>query len=123
MEATARLWKIGKIKETCEPMIANKFIRTEYIEVKENLCCGIHHRATANDGNKSIVLDLKMYLEAEDPRDAVKITGDPSINAVLHGGVHGDRATVAALVNAAQTVLRAQPGLLLMTDIPVPRVG
>src|SRR5256885_9932772 len=42
--------------------------------------------------------DLKMYLGAEDPRDAVKITGDPPINAVLHGGVHGYRATVASLV-------------------------
>ena len=116
-------WKIGKINETCEPMIAKKFIRTEYIEVKENLCCGIHHRAEAKDGAKTIVLDLKMYLEAEDPRDAVRIIGDPPINAVLHGGVHGDRATVAALVNGAPNVLRAPAGLLLMTDIAVPRVS
>jgi 4-hydroxy-tetrahydrodipicolinate reductase len=116
-------WKIGKINETCEPVVAKKFIRTEYIEVKEDLCCGIHHRAEATDGTKSLVLDLKMYLEAQDPRDAVKITGDPSINAVLHGGVHGDRATVAALVNAVPNILKAPAGLLLMTDIPVPRVS
>ena len=32
----------------------------------------------------------------------------------------GDAATVASLVNAAPRVLKAPPGLLLMTDIGVP---
>jgi 4-hydroxy-tetrahydrodipicolinate reductase len=116
-------WKIGKIDETCEPMIAPKNIKTQFLEVSKGLCCGIHHRGEAKAGDKTLVLDLKMYLDAKDPRDAVKVIGDPPINAVLHGGVHGDRATVAALVNAIPNVLRAQPGLLLMTDIAVPRVG
>ncbi len=121
--AHALNWKIGPINETCEPMIAKKYIRTEYVEVKESFCCGIHHRAEASDGARSLALDLKMYLEAEEPRDAVRIIGDPPINAILHGGVHGDRATVASLVNAAPGVLKAPTGLLLMTDIPVPRVS
>lgn len=116
-------WKIGKIKETCEPMIAPRTIKTQFLEVPKGLCCGIHHRAEASDGKKKLVLDLKMYLDAENPRDAVKITGDPEINAILHGGVHGDRATVAALVNAVPVILKAPAGLLLVTDVPVPRVG
>jgi len=116
-------WKIGAINETCEPMIAPKKIKTAFLEVPKGLCCGIHHRAEASDSQKILTLDLKMYLDAKDPRDAVKITGDPAINAILHGGVHGDRATVAALVNAVPVVLKAPAGLLLMTDIPVPRVG
>ncbi|MGZ4972597.1 MAG: NAD(P)H-dependent amine dehydrogenase family protein [Limisphaerales bacterium] len=116
-------WKIGKITETCEPMIAPKNIKTQFLEVPKGLTCGIHHRAEAKAGKHKLTLDLKMYLDAEDPRDAVNIIGDPPIDAVLRGGVHGDRATVAALVNAVPTVLRAQPGLLLMTDVPVPRAG
>ena len=36
------------------------------------------------------------------------------------GGVAGDQATVAALVNAVPRVRKANPGLLLMTDIAVP---
>ncbi|MEO6035597.1 MAG: dihydrodipicolinate reductase [Verrucomicrobiota bacterium] len=117
-------WKIGEIKETCEPMIAASDIKTEFLEVKKGLTCGIHHRAeAATNGQINLTLDLKMYLEAENPRDAVKIFGDPPIDAVLQGGVHGDRATVAALVNAVPTLLKANPGLLLMTDIAVPRVS
>jgi hypothetical protein len=117
-------WKIDKTKETCEPMIAPHDIKTEFLEVKRGLTCGIHHRAEAKvDGKTKLTLDLKMYLDAEDPRDAVKVYGDPPIDAVLRGGVHGDRATVAALVNAVPTVLKASPGLLLMTDIAVPRAS
>jgi 4-hydroxy-tetrahydrodipicolinate reductase len=46
--------------------------------------------------------------------------GEPSLNLVLDGGVAGDAATVASLVNAAPRILKAPPGLLLMTDIGVP---
>jgi hypothetical protein len=37
--------------------------------------------------------------------------------------VAGDQATVAALVNTAPRLLEAPPGLWLMTDLPVPRIG
>lgn len=115
-------WKMGDIKETCEPIIAQRDIRTEFLEVKKGLTCGIHHRAEGGPNN-ALVLDLKMYLDAENPHDAVRITGDPPVEAVLPGGIHGDRATVAALVNAVPRILQASPGLLLITDIPVPRVS
>lgn len=38
----------------------------------------------------------------------------------LESGVAGDAATIASLVNAAPRILKARPGLLLMTDIGVP---
>jgi hypothetical protein len=117
-------WKIGRISEVCEPILAERDIQTEFLAVKQGQTRGIHHRAVAAapEGRK-LVLDLKMYLEAENPRDEVRVTGDPSIHAVLQGGVHGDRATVAALVNTAARVLKSPAGLLLMTDISVPRVS
>jgi 4-hydroxy-tetrahydrodipicolinate reductase len=118
--AHALKWKLGRIRETCEPVIAARDIQTEFLKVPKGLTCGIHHRAEAAAGPRHLTLDLKMYLDAAEPRDAVKIFGDPPIDAVLHGGVHGDRATVAALVNAAPKVLAAKPGLLLMTDIALP---
>ncbi len=117
-------WQIGEIHETCEPMIAPHDITTEFLSVPKGLTCGIHHRAEAATADgKAIVLDLKMYLDAEDPRDEVRVTGDPPIHAVLKGGVHGDRATVAALVNTAARILDAAPGLRLMTDLSAPRVS
>jgi 2,4-diaminopentanoate dehydrogenase len=64
-----------------------------------------------------------MCLEAKNPHDAVQIEGEPPLNVVIHGGVAGDPATVAALVNTAPRLLQAPPGLLLMTDLPVPRIA
>ena len=117
-------WEIGAIRETCEPMIAPKDITTEYLEVPKGVTCGIHHRAEAEGGDgKALVLDLKMYLDAEEPRDEVRVVGDPPVHAVLHGGIHGDRATVAALVNTAARILDAAPGLRLMTDLSAARVS
>ncbi len=61
-----------------------------------------------------------MYLDAEDPKDVVRIEGDPSLSMQILGGVEGDRATVAALVNAVPRLLDAPAGLRLMTELPVP---
>jgi hypothetical protein len=63
---------------------------------------------------------LKMYLDAPNPHDAIQIEGDPSLNVVVNGGVAGDHATVAALVNTARRILKAPPGLLLMSDLSLP---
>jgi 4-hydroxy-tetrahydrodipicolinate reductase len=60
-----------------------------------------------------------MYLGAEDPHDEVEIEGSPTIRLVIPGGVAGDAATVAALVNTAPRLLRAAPGLRLLTELPV----
>ena len=57
------------------------------------------------------------------PHDAIQIEGEPPLDVRINGGVAGDQATVAALVNTAARLLHAAPGLLLMTDLPVPRIG
>jgi 2,4-diaminopentanoate dehydrogenase len=117
-------WKFDETSETCEPMIADHDIKTNFFEVKKGLTCGLHQRAIGKIGGKTLVeLDLKMYLDAKDPHDLVRIDGDPPVEALLKGGVAGDSATVAALINAVPRVLRARPGVLLMTDLPVPAVA
>lgn len=122
--AHAMNWQIGRIAETCEPILAHQDIQTEFLNVESGQTRGIHHcaQASTHEGRR-VSLDLKMYLHAENPRDVIRIDGDPSVNAILQDGIHGDRATVAALVNAVPRVMSAAPGLLLMTDIPLPRMA
>jgi hypothetical protein len=64
-----------------------------------------------------------MYLDAKDPHDAIQIEGDPSLNLIIPGGVAGDQATVASLVNTAARLRQARPGLLLPTQLPVPALA
>lgn len=114
-------WKLGSLVETGKAMVASHDIRTRYVEVKKGQCCGIHQTAIGKvNGEVRITLDIKMYLDAPNPHDACQIDGEPSMNMVINGGVAGDGATVASLVNAAPRILKAPPGLLLMTDIGVP---
>ncbi len=114
-------WRIDQLLETCQPVIARHDIQTAYFHVPRGQTCGLHQRCTARvDGRQRIELDLKMYLDAEEPHDAVQIEGDPPLDLILRGGVAGDTATVAALVNIVPRLLQAAPGLRLITELAVP---
>jgi len=114
-------WKISELTETCKAVVADHDIKTPHAEVKKGQCRGLHQRGEARvNGRVVLTLDLKMYLDAPNPHDACQIEGEPSLHLKLDGGVAGDAATVASLVNAGPRALKAPPGLLLMTDISVP---
>jgi len=114
-------WKLSELVETGKAMVASHDLRTRFVEVKKGQCCGLHQTVTGKvDGTIRLTLDLKMYLDAPNPHDACQIEGDPPLNLLINGGVAGDAATVAALVNAAPRILKVPPGLLLMTDLAMP---
>jgi 4-hydroxy-tetrahydrodipicolinate reductase len=117
-------WPTTDITETGEAVVADHDIRTQFLEVKKGLTCGLHQHAEARfEGRAVVSLDLKMYLDARDPHDAIHIEGDPPLEALLQGGVAGDQATVAALLNTARRILRAEPGLRLLSELPLPCRG
>jgi 4-hydroxy-tetrahydrodipicolinate reductase len=59
-----------------------------------------------------------MYLGAKDPHDSILVEGVPPVDMVIRGGVHGDRATPAILVNALPKIQQLKPGLRTMLDLP-----
>jgi len=114
-------WKADAITETGDAVIAVHDIQTRFLQVKAGQTCGLHQRAEARiDGLTRLTLDLKMYLDAPNPHDAIQIEGEPPLDLVIKGGVAGDQATAAALVNTARRIISARPGLLLMTDLSLP---
>ena len=117
-------WKVKTISESAEAVIADHDIETKYLKVRKGETCGLHQRAEARMGGKvAISLDLRMYLDAPNPHDAIQIESQPPVSLVMPGGVAGDDATVAALVNTAPRLMDAEPGVVLITDLKVPRVG
>jgi hypothetical protein len=114
-------WTFNESYELFEPVVAPYEITTKFFTVKKGQCCGIHQTVIAKTGSAQRVhMDLKMYLDAKDPHDAIKISGEPPLEVRINGGIAGDSATVASLVNAIPRVLKAPPGVLLMTDVAVP---
>ncbi len=109
--------ELAGIKERIEPVIAEKSMRTEFIEIPKGAAAGLHQSASSADGK--IILDLRMYVGAENPRDEITIKGSPDISVTINGGIAGDIATAAIVVNLIPKILKAQPGLHTMADMSV----
>ena len=99
-----------------EPVISERAIATEHATVAIGSVAGIHQGAS--DASGRIQLDLKMYVGALNPADVVEIEGTPRIRVEVQGGYHGDIATCAIALNAAEKIRRAGPGLRTMLDMP-----
>ncbi|MBA4421998.1 MAG: dihydrodipicolinate reductase [Syntrophus sp. (in: bacteria)] len=112
---------LDEVRESVEPVIAEKPLKTEYFELKPGDVAGIRNIGEGLKGGKKILtLDLRMYIGAENPHDAVRIVGTPDLNLRIEGGVAGDQATAAMLVNSIPAVIAAAPGLVTVKDLPAP---
>ncbi|TDI76484.1 MAG: dihydrodipicolinate reductase [Bacteroidetes bacterium] len=115
-------WPIERLNETLDCVISPKKVVTPFLTVEEGQVAGIHHYAKAFIGDTCVIsLDLKMFVGAEDPRDAVLVQGDPPVDLVVRGGIFGDTATVATLINGIPSVAAGPAGLATVASLPIPR--
>lgn len=120
MIAAALGWRLDAGDDTMMPVIAERAITTAHVSVDAGQVAGVHQIARGYIGEREVItLDLRMYVGAPDPQDTVEIDGDPPLRMTIPGGIHGDIATAAIVVNAIASVRKAEPGLLSMTDIPL----
>ena len=64
-------------------------------------------------------MEFQAAIAQKDPHDRIVIEGEPPLDLVLRGGVHGDTATSAIVLNSIKSLLRARPGLHNMATIPL----
>ncbi|HVT45514.1 MAG TPA: dihydrodipicolinate reductase [Thermoanaerobaculia bacterium] len=100
------------------PIIAEGDVVTEYLKIARGQVAGVHQRISGS-GRIPISLDIRMYVGARQAADRVVIRGVPDVTMQIEGGVHGDRATAAMVVNAIPRVVKARAGVLTMDDIPI----
>jgi len=119
MIADALGWKLDGIAEDIEPVVARKGVQTQFLKVGEGMVAGIKQTVRCMvDGEEVILLELQMRVDAEDPHDSVSIDGNPPVDTIIRGGIHGDSATVAVVINAIPRVLASKPGLITVRDLP-----
>ena len=112
-------WKLTKKTESLNPVIAKEDINTGYKPIKAGMACGVEQIGRGFVGTKEVItLHFRAAVGEEKSFDTIKVTGDPMINSTIEGGINGDVATCAITLNAIHSVLRAQPGLVTMSDIP-----
>ena len=105
--------------ERIEPIVAPREVVTQYLKVAPGQVAGVHQTIEGR-GRINVSLELRMYVGAEDvAADRVIVRGTPDVELEVKGGIHGDRATAAMVVNAIPRVISARPGVLTMDDIPI----
>jgi len=93
--------EISSITETIEPVVGN-----------DGKVIGTGQVASGWEGEyERIRLELRMTMGEPDPRDEIEIDADPPLRLIVPGGVPGDDATAAILVNTASWIDQLPPGV------------
>ena len=120
MIAAGLNWQLDGFMESIEPVIASTQVSSQYITVKEGQVSGVRQVGRGFRNNEEVItLEFEASLGASTSFDAVYLTGKPDMEVVIKGGIHGDIATAAIVVNAAYRVIEAPPGLITMKDLPI----
>jgi 4-hydroxy-tetrahydrodipicolinate reductase len=116
-------WALDEVKESVAPVLARKTVKTEFLTVSKGSVAGVHQFARGIRGGKEVLtLELQMYVGAPHPRDQIEIIGEPPLRLVVEGGVPGDIATPAILVNSLPRLVEGRPGLHTMRTLGLPRM-
>jgi 4-hydroxy-tetrahydrodipicolinate reductase len=114
-------WTLSDIKQTIQPVIAKKAAKSRFVSVKKGQVAGLHQVGRGFvQGKEVITLDFWAYIGARENTDSTLIRGTPNIDLTIQGGVHGDLATAAMVINSIPRVINASPGLVTMKDLPIP---
>ncbi len=121
MISDAMNWKLDKIVERVEPILAKKEVKSEFLLVEKGKVAGINQMAIGlKSGSELLKLNLQAYLGCKSPREEIRIEGLPNIEMEIKGGVHGDIATASILVNSISKIVNTKPGLHTMRDLAIP---
>lgn len=119
--AAAMGWRVDRWKETIAPVPAGRAMRCGLGSIRKGDACGVRQTATGISGGRTV---LKFIFQAAigqpDPHDRVIVKGEPGVDVVFSGGIHGDIATSSITINAIPPLLAAPPGLHTMLSIPMP---
>ncbi len=112
-------WELDDKTESLEPVIAETEITTGYKPIKAGMARGVQQIGRGFVAGKEVIT-LKFKAAVGEPLsyDEVRIEGKPPIKSRIEGGVNGDIATCAITLNTIRSVLKAQPGLRTMSEIP-----
>lgn len=110
--------KLERMEIEAEPLLAERAIKTAFVEVQPGQARGLRQVARGYvSGKPFITLTFVAALEAEGEQDTIIIKGRPDLTLTIKG-TNGDLATAAIAVNALPRVIAAPPGLVTMKDLP-----
>lgn len=118
MVAAGLGWDVIEETVEIEPIIATEAVEAGGMEVGPGRVIGLRQsiRAEATSGRR-ISLDFIAGLSLEGPLDEIVIRGRPEVKLRIEGGLQGEEATAAVMVNLIPWVVEATSGLKTMLDL------
>ncbi|WP_421762798.1 hypothetical protein [Ekhidna sp.] len=118
--ATALGLELDRVTDEISPLISENGIKTKDLNVEPNFCTGVRQIGTGYLNGKEIIkLNFIAGVGIESSYDSIEVAGNPNIKSTIEGGVNGDIATCAITVNAIYSIVRANPGLRTVHDVPL----
>ena len=118
MIASTLGWQLDSTEELIEPVVAEQRLQTSELNVEPGQVLGVSQVGYGYaHGQRVIALVFRAALGEPESYERILIHGKPEIDMTIKGGVHGDIATSAIVVNAIPAVMRARPGLRTMADM------
>lgn len=118
--ANALGWKLDKVTDEISPVIAETDYKNNGVFVSKGTASGVCQVGSGYiNGNLKIELIFQATIGETESYDEVSIEGSPSIKSKISDGVNGDIATCAITINAVKSLLKSNPGLRTMADIPI----
>ncbi len=126
MIAAALGWHLDEVVEERAPIITRTRRQTAYVDVMPGQVAGCRHIAYGKqNGQVKLTIEhpqqVRPDLEGVSTGDFIKIEGNPGLAFSSQPEIPGGTGTVALAVNMIPAVVAARPGLLCMTELPVPR--
>lgn len=111
-------------EESIEPVLAERETPSGLGPVPVGHARGVRQVARGIRGGEPLV-ELVFVAAAGEPlsHDSVFVDGDPPLSVTFQGGVHGDVATGAIVLNTLRPLLAAEPGLHTMASLPLAGCG
>jgi len=111
-------WKLDKIEDIISPIIAETQVKVDNMTIESGNARGVQQLGLGTIAGEEVIrMVFRAAIGEPGSRDRVIIDGSPSIDTCISGGVNGDVATCAILVNAIPVVAVARHGLRTMVDI------
>ena len=113
-------WSLDKWEDKIEPVVAERNIETESLQIRSGQVAGIRQTGRGYvNGEERIRLAFQASVGEPESYDEIEIFGTPHLRSRIIGGVHGDVATSSIILNACKSIVKAMPGLRTMADVPM----
>jgi len=119
-------WEIDRIEESREPIISTTERLTAVAHVKPGMVAGCKHVGRGYCAEKLMIelvhpQQILPETEGVETGDYIDIYGDPEIHLSIKPEIPGGKGTIALATNMIPAVIEAAPGLIEMSELPVPR--